>query len=174
MYNCRNCVIPKQDFGYQLYISNGYVKNVQGHKYSLQGEYYPFGEMGFFHLLRWVKKMAAVTPTPTGLALCVQYLTEMKRLSQRCVFIFVLGYMATALTGWYHLTSGFGSGCYESKTFRSMWHIHGKYWQGKEIGGLSEMWNGDNFLPPLLNMNSSYFQVPHPTLPVLLFNSKHI
>lgn len=45
------------------------------------------------------KKMAAVTPTPTGLALCVQYLTEMKRPSQRCVFIFVLGYMATALTG---------------------------------------------------------------------------
>lgn len=101
--------------------------------------------------------MTAVTPTSTGFSLGIQYLTEMKRLSQWCVFAFGLGYMVTTLTGWYCLTSGFGSGCYESNTFRSMWHMHGKYKQGKAIEELSEMWNGDNFLPSLLNMNSSYF-----------------
>lgn len=45
------------------------------------------------------QKMAAVTPTSTGFFLGIQYFTEMKRPSQRCVFIFGLGYMVTALTG---------------------------------------------------------------------------
>lgn len=85
-------------------------------------------EKGFFlSLAEMSQKMRAVTPTSTGFSLGIQYLTEIKRFSQWYVFIFGLGYMVTALTGWYCLISGFGSGCYESNTFRSMWHMHGKY-----------------------------------------------
>jgi len=37
------------------------------------------------------------------------------------------------------ILSVFVLGCYKSKAFIMMWYMHGKHWQGKEIGGFSEI-----------------------------------
>jgi len=37
------------------------------------------------------------------------------------------------------ILSVFVLGCYKSKAFIMMWYMRGKHWQGKEIGGFSEI-----------------------------------
>lgn len=80
---------------------------------------------GFFHLLKWVKKWRQWHQHLLGF-LFEFSISKKLRLSQRRVFFFVLGYMDTILTGWYRPLFGFQLGCYKSKIFRSMWHMHGQ------------------------------------------------